>query len=86
MKTFYFIISLTFFSTFVNAQNYLDSVLMLNGKSYVCNVIGTEGTSLHFQVENKKGLAEDYYMANYRIFSYHQNNTETVLYAKNGVR
>lgn len=65
------------------AQTYKDSVLLLNGKSYQCNVIGLEGPSLHFQVENKKGLAEDYYVGDYRIFSFHHGGKETILYEFN---
>ena len=66
-----------------SAQNYQDSVLLLSGKSYRCNVIGMDGPSLHFQVKDKKGKPEDYYMAEYRIFSFYKNGTEKVLYKKN---
>lgn len=65
------------------SQNYQDSVLLLNGKSYKCNIIGLEGPALHFQVKDKKGIIEDYVMDEYRIFSYHENGIENVLYKKN---
>jgi hypothetical protein len=68
MKTLYFILSITLLANYANSQNYQDSVLLLNGKSYKCNVIKMEGSSLYFEVEDKKGAAEDYFVADYRIF------------------
>ena len=83
MKTLYLTISITVLVNYATSQSFKDSVILLNGKSYKCNVIKSEGTSLNFQVEGKKGDAQNYNVDTYRIFSYHQNNTETILYKKN---
>ena len=83
MKKHLFSILFIFLSISAFTQSYQDSVLLLNGKSYQCNVIGLEGPSLHFKVENKKGISEDYFIADYRIFSFHQMGKETVLYEQN---
>ena len=83
MKTLYFILSITLLANYANSQNYQDSVLLLNGKSYKCNIIGMEGPSLHFKVEGKKNIPEDYFVADYRVFSYTANNKEIVVYQKN---
>jgi hypothetical protein len=70
------------FSTHISAQNFADSVLLLNGKSFKCDIKGMEGPSLHFEVQTKKGKIEQYYIADYRINSYYKNGVETPIYKK----
>ncbi len=82
MKIFFTILSLIIFVVNTNAQNYADSVLLLNGKSYKCNIKGMEGPSLHFEVQNKRGKVEQYFIADYRINSYYKNGIETPVYKK----
>ena len=64
-------------------QNFQDSVLLLNGKSYQSNMIGMEGPSLHFQVKKNNGKIQDYFIADYRVFTYFKNGKETVVYNRN---
>ena len=82
MKTLFTILSLIIFVINTSAQNYPDSVLLLNGKSYKCNIKGMEGPSLHFEVQNKRGKVQQYYIAEYRINSYYKNGVETQVYKK----
>lgn len=70
-------------SIHTSAQNFADSVLLLNGKSYKCNIIGMEGPSLHFEINTIYGKTEQYFIANYRINSYYKNGIETPVYQKN---
>ena len=60
MKKAYFTVILTFILSVGFGQNYKDSVLLLNGKVYQCNVVGVEGLSLHLQTP-KKDTIEDFY-------------------------
>ncbi|HIP37496.1 MAG TPA: hypothetical protein EYG85_11650 [Crocinitomix sp.] len=81
MKFFTLSLFLLMFSTYYSsAQNFADSVLLLNGKSYRCNIKGMEGPSLHFEIKNKKGKIEQYFIADYRINSYYKNGIETAVY------
>ena len=82
MKKAYFTVILTFILSVGFGQNYKDSVLLLNGKVYQCNVVGVEGLSLHLQ-SPKKDTIEDFYLDSYRVYSYIKDDNETVLYQKN---
>ncbi|MGV6861207.1 MAG: hypothetical protein ACWA41_05520 [Putridiphycobacter sp.] len=61
-------------------QTYADSVLLLNGKSYKCDIIGMEGPSLHFKFAKSNGKVEDYFIADYRILTYVKDGKETPVY------
>jgi hypothetical protein len=82
MKLFLFSLFTFIILLHTSAQNFADSVLLLNGKSYKCNLKGMEGASLHFEVQTKKGKIEQYYIADYRINSYYKNGIETPIYKK----
>jgi hypothetical protein len=79
MKTFIFALFLWFTIFNCSSQTFADSVLLLNGKSYKCNVVGLEGPSLHFKI-NKKGKTQDYFIADYRVLSYTKKGVSTILY------
>ncbi len=83
MKKFLSTLILLLITQVVISQNYQDSVLLLNGKSYKCDVIGLEGSNLHFQIKDKKNVVDDYFISDYRIFSFTQAGKESVLYKKN---
>ena len=52
MRNYLFALSLLYVSLGYS-QSFKDSVLLLNGKSFNCNVIGMEGPSLHFIIDHK---------------------------------
>ena len=37
----------------------------------------------YFQIQNKKGDSDDYFIADYRVFSFHQTGKENILYEHN---
>ncbi len=78
MKTILLVL-LIGFTWSVKSQSFADSVLLLNGKSYNCDIVGLEGPSLHFKIK-KKGSIQDYFIADYRIHSYYKNGVETKMY------
>lgn len=79
-----FFLSLLFFgiSIYSTAQNYQDSILLINGLSYKANVLDFKGGMLHFEVLDKKGNTKLYEIGQSRIFSYETNEKETILYQK----
>jgi hypothetical protein len=78
------LLSALFFSIsiLVSAQNYQDSILLLNGISYKANVIDFKSGVLHFEIIDKKGKSKDFEITQSVIFSYHEKGTETILYKK----
>ena len=79
MKALFLILFIGSFSLNISAQIFKDSVLLLNGKSYKCDIVGLEGPSLHFKID-KKGTIQDYFIADYRVHSYYKNGIETRMY------
>lgn len=79
MKNYLFILT-TLSILSGNSQNFQDSVLLLNGKSFKCDVIGMEGPSLHFKIDHKNEKKADFFVADYRVFSYTKNQNETIVY------
>jgi hypothetical protein len=69
--------------TKASAQSYQDSILLLNGISYNANILEFKGGVLHFEYITKKGHSKQLEMTRSRIFSYHQNGTESIMYQKN---
>jgi len=70
-------------STVTLAQSYKDSILLLNGISYNANITEYKGGVLHFEYITKKGHYKTLEMTRSRIFSYHKNGTESIMYQKN---
>jgi hypothetical protein len=79
MRNYLFIFSLLYVSLGYS-QSFQDSVLLLNGKSFRCDVIGMEGPTLHFKIDHKDEKKADFFVADYRVFSYTKNQTETIVY------
>lgn len=67
----------------VFSQSFQDSVLLLNGKSFKCDVIGIEGPSLHFKIDHKNPKKADFFVADYRVFSYTKDGKESIVYQYN---
>lgn len=78
------ILSVFFFSVSIlaSAQNYQDSILLVNGVSYQAKVIDFKGGILHFESSDKKGEPKHFEVSQSSIFSYHEKGTETILYKK----
>jgi hypothetical protein len=84
-KIIFLSIILASFNSF--AQNERDSILLLNGKVYHGKILGLskhEGDSvLQYQTVSNNGVSTDDMFGTYRVFSYTQNGTETILYRQN---
>ncbi len=66
-----------------HTQNYQDSIMLLNGKTIRGNIIKHENGLLTLNSRKKEGKPDrEITLETYRIFSYHQNGKETVLYKK----
>ena len=71
------ILSVFFFSVSIlaSAQNYQDSILLVNGVSYQAKVIDFKGGILHFESSDKKGEPKHFEVSQSSIFSYHEKGT-----------
>lgn len=74
------------FSLAVNAQSEQDSIILLNGRVFLGSIISDSDSLLTFQEKTKKGETVKSQLPYYRIFSYSQNGTETVIYKENSFR
>lgn len=64
-----------------HAQSYQDSVMLLNGKTFRGNIIKYTTEYLTFNTQKKNGKSEGQIsLENYRVFSYHQNGEEKIVY------
>ncbi len=86
MKIKFVLLTLFFSISFVQsiAQEIKDSIILLNGRSFIGEITKVENDFLSFNEKDKKGNLFTTEIATYRIFSYHQNNSETVLYKEGG--
>ena len=64
------------------AQNYQDSIILLNGISYKANIIEYKGGVLHFEYITKKGHYKTLEMTQSRLFSYYTEGKESIVYQK----
>ena len=74
---------LVFFLCTGYAQNYQDSIILLNGKVIRGNVLEHKDGMLTVSTLRKEGKpSRELNLETYRIFSYHQKGEETVIYKK----
>ena len=64
------------------AQNYQDSIILLNGISYKANIIEFKGGVLHFVIKDKKGQPKNFEITQSRLFSYYTDDKESIVYQK----
>ena len=82
MKLFFSLL-FTLITVIASAQNFKDSIILLNGVSFMANNINLTEGILKFDILNEEGTPSSLEITQSRIFSYHQNNKETVLYQAN---
>lgn len=59
-----------------------DSIILLNGKTFLGEIQKVEKDFIYYTSQNKKGEQETHELETYRIFSYTKNGSETILYTQ----
>ena len=79
-----FILSLFVSCSTLFGQFERDSILLLNGRVYFGTITSTSGDFITYTEPVKKGKVMDSQIDKYRVFSYTQGTTQTIVYKQKG--